>query len=274
MGPSPLLPLDIFHCIVEMLDRPVYNFDSDALKSCSMVCKALRPVCAKYMFAKITITDKNRRPRPSLPVDQIKDLMAMNPRLATYIKELVIVYEPVVEWKNPNLPIILNQLHNVDTLFLSTGSAGISINWQTIAEPLKISLERLICSSPLTYLRLGGITDFPIPWILAGSASLKNLQLLSTKNQSPAGQSESTTIRPNGPPPQLRSFSINLENSLYAGRLLLTSKWPQDGLPVINFAALENLSFFLDNSDQAQVEVMKMYLGILTGLRKLTLQGR
>jgi hypothetical protein len=197
--------------------------------------------------------------------------MAMNPRLATYIKELVIVYEPAVEWENPNLPVILNQLQNVDALSLNTSSAGIPIDWQTIAEPLKISLERLISSSPLTDLRLDGIADFPIPWILAGSTSLKNLQLSSVKPYQ--SQSESTIIRPNVPPPQLRSFAFNLATSLHAGRLLLTSKWPQDRLPVIGFVALESLSFFLEYDDPAQVEVLKMYLDISTGLRTLFIRG-
>ncbi|KAF8197501.1 hypothetical protein BJ912DRAFT_1140488 [Pholiota molesta] len=275
MGPSPHLPLDIFPCIVEMLDHPVYNFD--ALKSCSMVCRAFRLICAKYMFAKIKITDKNSRPRPSLPVDQIKDLMAMNPRLATYIKELVIAYEPAVEWNNPNLPIILNQLQNVDTLSLNTGSAGIPIDWYTIAEPLKISLERLISSPSLTDLRLDGITDFPIPWILTGSTSLKNLQLSSAQSHQLyyqfEGQPESTiTVRPNVPPLQLRSFYVDLERSLRAARFLLTAKWPQDGLPVMDFAALESLSLVLEYGEPAQVAIMKMFVGILTGLRKLTLQ--
>jgi hypothetical protein len=260
-----------------MLDHPVYNFD--ALKSCSMVCRAFRPICAKYIFAKIKITDKNSRPRPSLPVDQIKDIMAVNPRLATYIKELVIAYEPAVEWNNPNLPVILNQLQNVDTLSLNTGSAGIPIDWYTIAEPLKISLERLISSSSLTDLRLDGITDFPIPWILTGSTSLKNLQLSSAQSHQLyyqfEGQPESTiTVRPNVPPLQLRSFYVDLERSLRAARFLLTSRWPQDGLPVMEFAALGSLSLVLEYGEPAQVAIMKMFVGILTGLRKLTLQGR
>ncbi|KAF8197503.1 hypothetical protein BJ912DRAFT_1039791 [Pholiota molesta] len=268
MDPSLHLPLDIFHCIVETLDRPVYNFD--ALKSCSMVCKALRPICAKYMFAKIIITDQNSHPRPSLPIDQIKDLMAMNPRLATYIKELVIVYEPAVEWENPNLPVILNQLQNVDTLSLNTSSAGIPIDWQTIAEPLKISLERLISSSPLTDLRLDGITDFPIPWILAGSTSLKNLQLSSVKPYQ--SQSESTIIRPNAPPPQLRSFAFNLATSLQLGDYCSRRNGPGRST-VISFVALESLSFFLEYDDPAQVEVLKMYLDISTGLRRSSYEG-
>jgi hypothetical protein len=244
----------------------------DTLKTCSMVCKALRPLCLRFMLAKIRIADKEGyRERPSQPVDQVKDLMDKNPTLSRYIRHLEVYIEPT-ELDNPNFPIILNQIRNFHTLVIS-GSArrryiGTTHSSPPIPEPLWMAFEQLIRTPSLIKLELFFLDDFPIPWFLASSTSLKNLSVSYIEN--PTDSTQNIVFGPN--PPVLRSFTAAFKASDNIGRSLLTSKRP-DGLPVVDFTALEILKIQAIESNITESETMQMCLYASTTLRSLHLEG-
>jgi hypothetical protein len=237
-----------------------------------MACKDLRPLCLRFMLAKIRIADTDVQ-QPSLPIDQVKDLMDRNPTLSRYIQCLQVYIEPT-EFDNPNFPIILDQLRNLHTLVISGIARRRYISTThsrpPIPEPLWMSFEQLIRTPSLINLQLFFLDDFPIPWILAASTSLKNLSVSYT--DIPTDSARSIVFGPK--PPVLRSFTVAFEGSINIGRSLLTSKWP-DGLPVVDFTALENLTINAINAHHtAEHEMMVMYLHVSTNLRSLHLQGR
>ncbi|KAF8197504.1 hypothetical protein BJ912DRAFT_953604 [Pholiota molesta] len=254
MNPStPGLPLDIFYCITDVL---ACLDDFDTLKMCSMACKELRPLCLRFMFAKIRIANKKMR-RPSLPIDQVKDLMERNPTLSRYIKNLKVYLEPT-EFNNANFPFILNQLQNLNTLRINGGPhrPHNALERPPIPEPMWISFEHLIRMPSLIDLQLKYMNDFPILWFSAASTSLKDLSLLYTKF--PADCTRTIVFGPN--PPVLRSFTIALDESFCIVTSFLSSKRPDE-------FAINAIT-----SGENEEKMYKMYLYVSTKLRSLHLQ--
>jgi hypothetical protein len=196
-SPNPELPLDVLHCI---LDRLAYLHEIDTLKAFSMVCRILRPLCAKHIYA--TIKTRIRiRGHDYLAFDRLNTLLEVNLTLVQYIKHLHLSVEEQ-DWKDPSVLVFLNQLQNVNTLQISSFRTG----WAAIPEPVRMTLGRLISSPHLIHLDIRHIENFPIPWILANSRSLKILDV-----------GESTTFSTDvlpvnipqyAPVPQLRSLSL------------------------------------------------------------------
>ncbi|KAF8197579.1 hypothetical protein BJ912DRAFT_1055970 [Pholiota molesta] len=227
LGPSRDLPLDVFDCIMDML---ACLDDFDTLEMCSMACKDLRPLCLRFMLAKIRIADTDIQ-QPSLPIDQVKDLMDRNPTLSRYIQCLEVYIEPT-EFDNPNFPIILDQLRNLHTLVISGIARRRYISTthsrNPIPEPLWMSFEHLIPST-----------------------SLKNLSVSYIDNPT-----DSTRTAAFGPKPPIASHFER-----------------PDGLPVVDFTALENLTINAINAHHTtEHEMIVMYLYVSTNLRSLHLQ--
>ncbi|KAF8197502.1 hypothetical protein BJ912DRAFT_953597 [Pholiota molesta] len=132
-----------------------------------------------------------------------------------------------------------------------------------------MAFEQLIRTPSLINLELFYLDDFPIPWFLASSTSLKNLSVSYIEN--PTDSTQNIAFGPN--PPVLRSFTAAFKASDNIGRSLLTSKRP-DGLPVVDFTALENLKITAIESNITESETMQMCLYASTTLRNLHLEDR
>ncbi|KAF8197513.1 hypothetical protein BJ912DRAFT_77974 [Pholiota molesta] len=155
---NPELPLDVLHCILDML---VYLHEIDTLKSFSMVCRILRPLCAKHIYA--------TQMRPSKPglgsvgtiiwhsIDsRVNTLLEVNPTLVQYMKHLHLSVKEQ-DWKDPSVLAFLNQLQNVNTLQISSFRTGRA----AIPEPVRMTLGRLISSPHLIHLDIRHIENSP-----------------------------------------------------------------------------------------------------------------
>jgi hypothetical protein len=130
-----------------------------------------------------------------------------------------------------------------------------------------MALGRLILSPHLTHLRIEGICDFPLPWILVNSPSLRVLTFGSSTRLSadvpPLNISQHASV----PKSKLRYLSLSRPCSSKGWELLFQTKRP-DGLPIVDITSLDRLNIAVDS-----LEVSERWLGSVQKLKKLALRG-
>ncbi|KAF9484680.1 hypothetical protein BDN70DRAFT_917501 [Pholiota conissans] len=167
-----VLPIDVAQLIMETLAS---MGDFRSLRTCSKASTTFREICSKHTFASVTILDPSylcaSKIYPILLIQQLKNMLEVNPTLSACIKELVIMGGVMY---SQDLPIILDKLQKIESLVITSRYQHYTIGWKTLSGPLQTSLRR-ICTR-LTNFNLDNIEGFP-PLILAVVTSLRTLAM-------------------------------------------------------------------------------------------------
>ncbi|KAF8969611.1 hypothetical protein BDZ97DRAFT_1653631 [Flammula alnicola] len=233
------LPLDVFHLIFDVLAT---ESDLETLKSCSLACKILHPLCEKHIFASIDIVPYKYPFEERPPVLwQFTALLEGNPKIATYVKTLNLCIQEYYLEEGSDLPHTLDQLHNIKSFSLS--AANDLLYWKAISQPLLSSLERIIQSSNLIRFDVASVINFPIS-TFAHSVGLQKLGLsnIEVSDDSLLLPDTTSTLR-------LTHFSTTSQST--SAMTLIKSKLP-NGLPVFDFSNLSDLSFEIEEDGDAE----------------------
>ena len=234
--PSIICPLEIEEMILDHLAK-----DDEALKTCSLVCKAFLSICRKYIFRSIVL--KNDHKSPTTHASAFERLLRETPEIADYIRKLH--YTIRVADLTPTIQESLKRISKLE--FLSVQLWDRDYDWSN--NPIRPALLHLLYLPTLTHfgvnVKLFLISDL-IPCV-----NLKYLNIGCT-----------TVAAENTFPSTLPEHSIQL-NEFVAGpgasaatMKLFTARRP-DGQPIIYFGSLSKMTmaFVKPNEGRALQEL-------------------
>ncbi|TFK32521.1 hypothetical protein BDQ12DRAFT_659060 [Crucibulum laeve] len=251
------VPFDITEKIIDTLQD-----DLSALKSCSLTCQLLLPLCRKHMFQSLTLFSfpsqavfvfappqwyHTRHPFPLL-----RNLLDSNPGIADYVQNLI--YETGTSLKDSDQVLrILETFRRVQSLEV----VGVSSDWDEMPPTLTGSISRIIQPS-VTHLDIRVFGDVSIT-IFIPCVNLASLTL-SAIYGTVVDIDKLKKISP-GVVPQLQSFHFGNNCSRYV-MCLVKARYRND-LPVLDFSNLRTLNVRVDNrldlgAAQALTKVARM----------------
>jgi hypothetical protein len=217
-----------------------------ALKACSLTCRSLLPLCRPFIFRSIEFFAARRHGLPD-GVILFGKLLDSNPSISDYVQNLV--YPILSQDLNDNdVPRILTQFRRLRSFRLLGGNAV----WDTLGQPLRESLSRIIRLPSITSLEISYLRVFPIA-LFSFCLNLTTLVLRQIENDSMDEYQQEYPIL--NEVPQLSSFTFSFSVSKYVGRLVNANR--PNGLPVLGFHNVRSLSVNVDrDSDLPAVHAL------------------
>ncbi|KDR78322.1 hypothetical protein GALMADRAFT_1313197 [Galerina marginata CBS 339.88] len=215
------LPFDIFYAIFSVIATMEDGFDT--LKSCSLTCKALHPLCQRHLFTDVVLPPCRDSHEPTLYSAQFAAILEGKPEIAN--------------------------LRNVENLEITT--QGEEVHWSSIYNDLQRAIIRIIQSPKVAHLSLRLFSGLPIASILMPCTGLIGVELnllsdpadtlsLPLAMESPSLPVDDVKM------PRPEKFSIKASST--AAMLLLEPK-RQHGHPMVDLTHLTDLSFELEDLD-------------------------
>ncbi|RDB16506.1 hypothetical protein Hypma_002956 [Hypsizygus marmoreus] len=145
------LPQEIFDKIIDEVSN-----DDQILKSCALASNSFRPRSQKHLFSFITL-DK------SLSCDRLYPLLTENPRLCTYIHDILLMIDQETDpqWLsvNKNLSCILDMLTSLCACSISIFN---EIDWKDIHPQTTAALFRVFAVPSLASIDILGLYGIPV----------------------------------------------------------------------------------------------------------------
>ena len=226
-------PLEVAAEIIEALQD-----DLTALKACSLTCRSLLPLCRRFIFRSIELVRSFTAQRHGLPRNVILfgRLLDSNPKFSDYVQNLVYQIQPQ-DFNDYDVPRILTQFRRLQSFCLIGGDAV----WDTLRQPLRESLLRIIRLPSITSLEISYLRVFPIA-LFSFCSNLTTLVLTHIGNDSMDEYQKKYPIPNEVPQPSSFTFGVSVGN--YVGRLVSANQ--SNGLPVLSFHNVRSLSVNVD----------------------------
>ena len=243
--PSIICPLEIEEMILDHLAK-----DDEALKTCSLVCKAFLSICRKYIFRSIVL--KNDHKSPTTHASAFERLLRETPEIADYIRKLH--YTIRVADLTPTIQESLKRISKLE--FLSVQLWDRDYDWSN--NPIRPALLHLLYLPTLTHfgvnVKLFLISDL-IPCV-----NLKYLNIgcttVAAENTFPSTLPEHSI--------QLNEFVAGHEASAATIRKLWTARRP-DGQPIIDFGSLSKMTMtFVKLNESSTLQELFGHCRVLT----------
>ena len=267
---SPVLPLDIFENIVDILFNDAKN-GLRYVKALSLTCQSFLPSCRKHIFSSITIRTDSTRPSMRYPYAEVSEnLLLETPVIAKYVRRLTIsiLQQPRSEY-DYSFDQIARQLTRLQylTISLSYQYQTPLNDWNNIPSSMQRSLKNLMHLPTLIHLGLETIINFPISNLIA-CANLKNLSLQDLHITGKNDEAGSSLLHK---PIQLQSLDVQIRGSQV--QALLAARIP-DGRPVLDLTDLEKISIdSYDNWSNVAVPTREIFQRVRR-LIDISLEGK
>ena len=234
--PSIIFPLEIEEMILDHLAK-----DDEALKTCSLVCRAFLFICRKYIFKNIVIKNDDRSPTST--THAFERLLRETPEIADYIRKLDYTIR-VVDLTSPTLEESLKRISRLEFLTVWRDS---NVDWSN--NPIRPALLHLLHLPTLTHFGVNVNVFLVSDLILCVNLKYLNIGCMNVAAE-------------NSFPSTLPEHSIQL-NEFVAGpgasaatMKLFTARRP-DGQPIIDFGSLSKMTmaFVKPNEGRALQEL-------------------
>jgi hypothetical protein len=272
-------PLEIVEVVIDFLQDNL-----SALKACSQTCVALLPLCRKYIFHSLLITNyprlshsvgylhQWRSSRITLVRPKIWHFLDANPTISDYVHKFA-YHMSKLDLEDGDVPRVLDQLHNhnVHSFHLIGTSRPSRIKWAQVPPRLGDALLRVVQSPLITCLALSEIINFPFI-ALRACVNLTELTICIVDFPvSTVDEQESLTSTPSSDVriPQLQTFACEIYSDQYA-MCLLNARHPIDG-PVLDFSNVRVLSFEVDRD--SDLAVLCAFINVTNKLETLQYRG-
>ena len=224
--------------------------DLNALKTCSLTCRSLLPLCRPFIFRSILLGPLSFTPRRHGLPRRIKlfgRLLDSNPSISDHVQNLM--YQTQYEDLNDeDVPRILTQFRRLRSFDL----AGGNVVWDALPPPLRESLLHIIRLPSITFLQISYFKVFPIA-LFSLCLNLTTLVLIQVGDDSIVEYRQENPIL--NEVPQLSSFTFGVLVGRYTGKLVGANR--SNGLPVLDFRNVRSLSVNVDqDSDLPAVHAL------------------
>jgi hypothetical protein len=232
--PSIIFPLEIEEMILDLLAK-----DDEALKMCSLVCKAFLPKCRKYIFESIVLNDHHFN--PDLPVESsptahaFERLLRETPEIADYIRKLDYTI-PLVDLTRPSIQESLKRISRLELFSVRVQHDYYSPIHDWSNHPIRPALLHLLHLPTLTHFKVNVnlflVSDL-IPCVNLKYLDIGHTTVAADNNTLPSTLPEHSI--------QLNEFVAGFGASDTTIVKLCTARRP-DGQPIIDFGSLSKIT--------------------------------
>jgi hypothetical protein len=241
--PSIIFPLEIEEMIIDLLAK-----DNEALKMCSLVCKAFLPRCRKYIFESIVLNDfEGNNFNLKLPVASssyptthaFECLLRETPEIADYIRKLdyAIPLDDLTSYSSPWIQESLKRISRLEFFSVRVQHHYYWSEYDWSNNPIRPALLRLLHLPTLTHFKVNInlflVSDL-IPCVNLKYLDIGHTTVAADDNTFPSTLPEHSI--------QLNEFVAGFGASDAAIIVKLCTARRPDGQPIIDFGSLSKIT--------------------------------
>jgi len=235
--PSISFPLEIEEMILDLLAED--DEGHSTLKTCSLVCQTLLPICRKHIFGSIVLG--------SSPTTHAFDrLLRETPEIASYIRKLDCNIG-IADMTSPSIQESLKRISMLEflTIWNEDVTPPARLEWSN--NPIRPVLLHLLHLPTLTHFKVTEIQDFDVS-DLVSCVNLKYLDIGilwtgAAQTTFPAAFPEHSI--------QLNEFVAGFRTSNTIMKLCATR--PPDGKPIVDFGSLSKITVDIEEPIEGMV---------------------